>query len=482
TDSQGAELISVSEPIDDSAIGHLMQVVIQAISEFFSENLAWETRKGQRQNAKQGWHNGGRAPLGYRLTTITDSHGVERRTYELDPDASKIETVQQIFHWYVNEPDLGVGGIATRLNNLKVPTIQSAKGWHSSTVWQMLRNGNYTGRKVWNQRNSYGDWLPMNEWVWSDPGAHPEIVPWDTFEKAQTKLEAWEAERKKKQEERGSGINRGGRPLTGKNGIPTYALTGLLICDNCGSHYIGKPSHRYVKDGTAKIYRRYVCNGHLKRGQCQTKYVYCSTVESKVLDALKSWIGRDVANREEAETALESIRLAHEGWGSTKAELEAELDGLNAEAQRYLDLVGKMGSSELAQERLETTEQKIKQLRNRITLHANQEPISVEQGQMESLLTVWRNLWGDAWGQHLWPGEAMEDHWWLVAFRHIVREAHFSADQKLLRIRFGLPINISKEKAVEWMQSWEDTETIEPWQGPVFTWDEEIRVEKLTLN
>ena len=76
----------------------------------------------------------------------------------------------------------------------------------------------------------------------------------------------------------------------------------------------------------------------------------------------------------------------------------------------------------------------------------------------------------------------MEDHWWLVAYRHIVREAHLSADQKLLRIRFGLPINISKEKAIEWMRSWEQAETIEPWHGPIFTWDEEIGVEKLTLN
>ena len=61
----GAELVSVSENIDQTPSGLLLHGIMSSIAEFYSRNLADEVIKGSTQKAK----NGGtptRAPLGYR--------------------------------------------------------------------------------------------------------------------------------------------------------------------------------------------------------------------------------------------------------------------------------------------------------------------------------------------------------------------------------------------------------------------------------
>lgn len=41
--------------------------MFQALDQFEVEKLGREVRRGQKQNTRQGFRNGGRAPYGYRL-------------------------------------------------------------------------------------------------------------------------------------------------------------------------------------------------------------------------------------------------------------------------------------------------------------------------------------------------------------------------------------------------------------------------------
>jgi DNA invertase Pin-like site-specific DNA recombinase len=62
----GIEVTSVSEPVDrDSAIGVLIEGIIEIQDQFYSSRLAEEVRRGQREATLEGFSTGGRAPYGY---------------------------------------------------------------------------------------------------------------------------------------------------------------------------------------------------------------------------------------------------------------------------------------------------------------------------------------------------------------------------------------------------------------------------------
>ncbi len=55
------------EQFDDSPESAMMEAVIEAMSEYYSKNLARETMKGLTENALKGKSCGGIPPLGYDL-------------------------------------------------------------------------------------------------------------------------------------------------------------------------------------------------------------------------------------------------------------------------------------------------------------------------------------------------------------------------------------------------------------------------------
>src|SRR5688500_18033917 len=60
----GVQLVSCTENIDETPSGMLLHGIMSSISEFYSLNLATETRKGMRQKARSGG-TPGMAPFGY---------------------------------------------------------------------------------------------------------------------------------------------------------------------------------------------------------------------------------------------------------------------------------------------------------------------------------------------------------------------------------------------------------------------------------
>jgi DNA invertase Pin-like site-specific DNA recombinase len=74
-------LVSVTENLDDSTSGQLVEHIMASLAEFYSANLADEVRKGLAERVKQGgWPH--LQPLGYRRGAPDDKG---RRRVELDP-------------------------------------------------------------------------------------------------------------------------------------------------------------------------------------------------------------------------------------------------------------------------------------------------------------------------------------------------------------------------------------------------------------
>jgi len=52
--SQGVRVLSVTEPLDDGPMGTLVEGMLETVAEWYSLNLAQETKKGKRQRATNG--------------------------------------------------------------------------------------------------------------------------------------------------------------------------------------------------------------------------------------------------------------------------------------------------------------------------------------------------------------------------------------------------------------------------------------------
>ena len=60
-------LISVLEELNDSPESIILKSVLTGMNEYYSLNLSREVKKGKKENALKGIHNGGLPPLGYDL-------------------------------------------------------------------------------------------------------------------------------------------------------------------------------------------------------------------------------------------------------------------------------------------------------------------------------------------------------------------------------------------------------------------------------
>lgn len=61
----GVELIAVAQDFGNSNEAKIMRTLMWSLSEYYIDNLASETRKGLKETALKGLHNGGYAPFGY---------------------------------------------------------------------------------------------------------------------------------------------------------------------------------------------------------------------------------------------------------------------------------------------------------------------------------------------------------------------------------------------------------------------------------
>ena len=64
-EAQSVTLIAVTQDFGLGPEGKVVRRVMQALSEFYSENLSGEVKKGHNENALKGLHNGGYPPFGY---------------------------------------------------------------------------------------------------------------------------------------------------------------------------------------------------------------------------------------------------------------------------------------------------------------------------------------------------------------------------------------------------------------------------------
>ena len=273
------EVVFLNQPTTGSSPEADLLLQMQGmIAEYERAKILERTRRGRRFNARQGKVSVlGQAPYGYRYVSKRDGDGEAR----YDPVLDEVRVVRDLFRWVALE-GLSLGAAARRLTDQNVPTRTGAPHWNRTTLRGILLNPAYYGEAHWGKtrveersadhRPSRGQPpTPRREKV-ARPTAldQREIIPVpaligrDLFDAAAERL----TENQKHQRTRQTG--------------PSFLLSGLLVCDRCGSAYIGRRQRR--PGGKTHVYYR--CLGtdkyrHGGRALCDNRAV-AETAEEQV--------------------------------------------------------------------------------------------------------------------------------------------------------------------------------------------------------
>lgn len=260
----GATLVSCSENIDETPSGMLLHGVMSSIAEFYSLNLAAESRKGMRQKAKGGG-TPGKAPFGYVNTRERTPEGREARTVVTDPD--RAHWVPWLFERYATG-EWTVSMLTDELRDqgvcvLPTPTRQN-QPLSRSNVDAILTNRYYTG-------------VVTFEGV-EYPGKHQPLVSEELFARCQA-------------------VRRGRHQSHEKTQIRTHYLKGTLFCGQCGEPL----SYEITRNRLGNYYEYFYCRGRQgKKNGCTFVALQAHLVEKLVED---HW-----ATVELPETTLTEVR------------------------------------------------------------------------------------------------------------------------------------------------------------------------------
>jgi DNA invertase Pin-like site-specific DNA recombinase len=223
----GVDLRFVKQDFENSPMGTFMEGIVELVDEWYSKNLAIETRRGLIENARQGYSGGGTPPYGLRRVTVMNEFGKEKATREPDPGPASI--VREIFEMRA-EKKMGYRAIAYALNDRG---IRSPKGgdWSANTIYYMLTKNQpaYLGHLIFNRADYSTPGQkdkPEDEWVVVE-NAWTAIVTQELVDSVNALIP------------RGRGTVTGSRK---KEHDAPFVLSGKIICGLCGGSVSGVTS------------------------------------------------------------------------------------------------------------------------------------------------------------------------------------------------------------------------------------------------
>jgi DNA invertase Pin-like site-specific DNA recombinase len=336
----------------------LLASVFSGIDNLEVERTRQRTRRGLRERHTEGFSAGSKL-YGYSSVAVDPADEKTRWNKVVDPEQAR--WVKWIFEEYAN--GRGVRAIASELNRLGVRS--PAAGWartgkkRADGKWQttallgsrklgtgILRNATYVGRVIWNRT----EWLrspgtgrrtfrvrPRSEWIIRE---QPElrIVPQELWDRVQARLG-----------EKGTAAKRAGR----RGG---YLLSGgLLRCAHCG----GPLSMLNTKS--------YGCSTRARGGDhaCDNAFMMPrAQAEALYLDAVRAELRKPDVRRA-AEREIASALAADDDTSDVEA-LRAERVEVEAEIERVVSAIVKVGISPALEAKLKEREERQRELRGEI--------------------------------------------------------------------------------------------------------------------
>ncbi len=217
----GVRVLSATEGLGEGSESIIIEGILESYAEYYSVNLAENTRRGMEDTARHGFVTGS-APYGYKI--------VDKK---LAIDGKTAPAVQIAFEMFAKGQTKTE--IAAALN-AKGYTTKFGKKWTCTSFDNIFKNKVYIGDYT------YKGEIPRN---------CPKLVSADIFNKCQQRLELSKRMRGQK-----------------KTDNIDFLLSGKLFCGNCGSQMFGDSGTS--RNGDKHYY--YTCHGRKKhRSGCKKK-------------------------------------------------------------------------------------------------------------------------------------------------------------------------------------------------------------------
>ena len=301
----GVRLVSITQELGDDPAQVMMRQVIALFDEYQSRENAKHVLRAMKENARQGFYNGARLPLGFTLEEVEKRGHRTKKRIIVDP--VEAELVRLMFDLYLQgdgtSGPMGIKEITKHLNARGYRTRLGAR-FGVGTVHGILTNTVYVGAWSFNKRNAKtGQVKPQTEVI---PISVPAMIDRTIFDKVQKTLKAKSPQ------------NSPPRAITGP-----ILLTGLAYCASCGCAM----TLRTGTSKTGRVYRYYNCSSSARVGETACKG------RSVPMDKLDQLVTEHVAERillpERLEALLQSVadrRL------KADAEVQGRIEDLRREA------------------------------------------------------------------------------------------------------------------------------------------------------
>lgn len=291
----GIKVISVTQPIDDSPEGRILESLIEAMDEYYSENLALEVKKGLFENAIQGKYTGGKLPYGLTV----DSEGY------FCPDENA-PIVQRIFKEYAE--GVPKTRIVERLNREGYKN-QYGRPFNTRTILDMLQNEKYIGTYVYNHTKTETIRL---EGIIKNPII--DMTLWNDVQKVRQTMN--KPKHRKRQ----------------------YLLTGKLRCGVCGFTYCGSGAKKTRKSGD--VYSAYYkCAGKVKnKNGCTNPSLNKEYYEKLIIDTITQTVLTDNAIEQIAAKVVKQLEADKKSPQVPTAKLKKQLNDIKDKLSRLMDL------------------------------------------------------------------------------------------------------------------------------------------------
>ena len=262
----GVRLVSITQELGDDPAQVMMRQVIALFDEYQSKENAKHVLRSMKENTRQGFWNGSRPPLGYKIVEAERRGARAKKKLAIDP--IEAETVRLIFRLFIEGDNcsgpIGVKAITSWLNEHGHRT-RSGGLWGLGRVHALLTNPVYSGRQRFNRKDSRTRRIKAEvEQVYCD--ADP-IIGSAIFEAVQRTLKS-----------------RNPKVTPPRIVSGPILLTGLATCATCG----GGMTMRAGTSRTGEVYRYYSCNSAIRKGKtaCKGRSIRMDKLDTLVTEHL----------------------------------------------------------------------------------------------------------------------------------------------------------------------------------------------------
>lgn len=295
----GIKVISVSQKIDETPEGELLEGFLETIDQYYSANLAVEVRKGLRENALKGKHAGGQVLFGYSL----DKDG-----YYVPNENAKI--VRRIFEEYA--AGVPKTEICERLN-AEGYRNQRGRKFNTRTIYDLLRNPKYIGIYIYT--------IDRKETIRLEDVIQNPPIDRNLWEQVQKLCQEGSARGRYRQKKR------------------SYLLTGKTFCEECGCQISGGGSKRSGGNGKGKLNYYYKCVGKSKyRNGCKNPSINKDWVEPRILQTVLNTVMDEQQVKYLAKLAFTELEAMRDTPVISTAQLKKELSQILTRQERLTDL------------------------------------------------------------------------------------------------------------------------------------------------